>query len=84
MNKPESIRHEEMTQRIYAAINEAELPPREIVEVLKRITGEAEIVKMQQLYEDQAAYAAYMAEAAKAEEEQEEEEQEKEQEEEGE
>ena len=82
MNKPESIRHEEMTQRIYAAINEAELPPREIVEVLKRITGEAEIVKMQQLYEDQAAYAAYMAEAAKAEEEQEKEEQEKEQEEE--
>ena len=76
MNKPESIRHEEMTQRIYAAINEAELPPREIVEVLKRITGEAEIVKMQQLYEDQAAYAAYMAEAAKAEEEQEEEQEE--------
>lgn len=57
MEKPISIKRAEMIERIYTAINAAQLPAFVVSDVLKGILATAEEAAQHQLQQDLAAYS---------------------------
>lgn len=56
MSKPMTIARAEMLQRIYAAINEAELPAFVVADALERLTAEARAAADEQFARDMAEF----------------------------